>query len=45
MASFASLAVKERLGDNSKLSKLSQIIDWTRFSKYLSKLRKTEFKS
>ncbi len=43
MASFASLAVKERLGDNSKLSKLSQIIDWSRFSKYLSKLRKSEF--
>lgn len=42
MVSFASLAVKERLGDNSKLSKLSQIIDWPRFDKYLSKLRKSE---
>jgi len=30
MVSFASLAVKERLGDNSKLSTLSQIIDWPR---------------
>lgn len=42
MVSFASLAVKERLGDDSKLSKLSQIIDWPRFGKYLSKLRKSE---
>ena len=42
MVSFASLAVKERLGDNSKLSKLSQIIDWSRFDKYLSKVRKSE---
>lgn len=42
MVSFASLAVKERLGGNSKLSKLSQIIDWPRFDKYLSKVRKSE---
>lgn len=42
MVSFALLAVKERLGDNSKLSKLSQIIDWSRFDKYLSRLRKSE---
>ena len=42
MTSFASLAVDHRLGDYSKLSKLSKLIDWNRFNKYLSKLHKSD---
>lgn len=42
MTSFASLAVAHRLGDHSKLSKLSKLIDWNRFNKYLSKLHKSD---
>ena len=42
MISPAYLAVDHRLGDYSKLSKLSKLIDWDRFNKYLSKLHKTD---
>lgn len=42
MTSFASLAVDHRLGDHSKLSKLSKLIDWDRFNKYLSRLHKND---
>jgi len=42
MVSFATLAVNHRLGDNSKLSKLSKLIDWNRFNKYLSRIHKND---
>lgn len=42
MTSFASLALDHRLGNHSKLSKLSKIINWDKFSKYLSKLHKSD---
>lgn len=42
MTSFVSLALDHRLANHSKLSKLSKIIDWNRFSKYLSKLHKSD---
>lgn len=45
MTSFASLAVDHRLGDHSKLSRLSKLIDWDSFNKYLSRLHKSDINS
>ena len=42
MNSFASLSVDNRLGDYSKLSKLSKLIDWFSLGEYLSKLHKND---
>lgn len=38
MRSFGSISVSERLGDNSKLSKLSKILDWSLLKDKLSTL-------
>lgn len=42
MTSFASLAVNHRLGNHSNLFKLSSLIDWSKFDRYLFGLNKND---
>lgn len=42
MISFATLSVNDRIGDNSKLAKLSKLIDWPKLSRYLGKVHKND---
>jgi len=45
MNSFASLSVRHRLKDNSKLLKLDKIINWNRFRDLLSGIHKNDIDS
>lgn len=45
MVSFASLSVKHRLKDNSKLLKLDKLINWNRFRDLLSGIHKNDIDS
>lgn len=45
MTSFASLSVKHRLKDNSKLLKLDKLINWGRFERLLSGIHKNDINS
>ena len=45
MTSFASLSVRHRLKDNSKLLKLDKLINWNRFRDLLSGLHKNDIDS
>ena len=45
MVSFASLSIKHRLKDNSKLLKLDKLINWNRFRDLLSGIHKNDIDS